>query len=283
MLAEHFRTAAAGARTNAALDETARLLWRVHAEAQIPDTEAGAISEAIEARRAALAGNGQPKLRSSSLGLPRPVRRLENRRSERREKVFGVGRPRSLDRNAKVRIMHWARCLARRTEKGKAYGQVTAKALAVLEALLWGFHNAKSGVCFPSYERIAEAAGCARSTVAQALKALEDAKILSWVQRIKRVREPCPDLLGANGWRWRVLRTSNSYAFNDPSPAGVQANSSKSEKETGTLNQDFFSPISTDRGGVVDKGPLLQGILWRKDARSVIVPSRSRTEKGGLK
>jgi hypothetical protein len=47
--------------------------------------------------------------------------------------------------------MHWARCLARKTEKGKAYGQITAKSLAVLEALLWAFHNAKSGVCFPSY------------------------------------------------------------------------------------------------------------------------------------
>jgi hypothetical protein len=78
---------------------------------------------------------------------------------------------------------------------------------------------AKSGLCFPSYERIAEAAGCARSTVAEALKALEDAGILSWVHRVKRVREPVPDLLGNNGWRWRVLRTSNSYAFNDPSPA----------------------------------------------------------------
>ena len=154
-----------------------------------------------------------------------------------------MGRPRALDRNAKVRIMHWARCLSRRTEKGRAYGVVTAKAVAVLEALVWAFHNAKSGVCFPSYERIAEAAGCARSTVAEALKALEEAGILSWVNRIKRVREACPDLLGANGWRWRVLRTSNAYAFNDPSPAGAQTNSSKSEKETGTPNQVFLSPI----------------------------------------
>ena len=56
---------------------------------------------------------------------------------------------------------------------GKAYGVVTAKALAVLEALLWAFHNAGSGLCFPSYERIAEAAGCARSSVAEAIKALE--------------------------------------------------------------------------------------------------------------
>ena len=92
--------------------------------------------------------------------------------------------------------MHWARCLSRRTEKGRAYGVVTAKALAVLEALLWAFHNAKSGLCFPSYEKIAEAAGCARSTVAEAIKALEDAGVLSWVQRIKRVREQCPDPIG---------------------------------------------------------------------------------------
>ena len=85
--------------------------------------------------------------------------------------MFGLGRLRALDRNAKVRIMHWARCLSRRTEKGRAYGVVTAKALAVLEALLWAFHNAKSGICFPSYEKIqiAEAAGCARSTVSQFL------------------------------------------------------------------------------------------------------------------
>ena len=122
-------------------------------------------------------------------------------------------------------------------------------ALAVLEALLWAFHNAKSGLCFPSYERISEAAGCARLTVAEALKALEDAAVLSWVQRIKRVREPCPDLLGDNGWRWRVLRVSNSYAFTDPSPAGTQPNSSKSEKPTETANQDFLSSFMAAFGG----------------------------------
>jgi DNA-binding MarR family transcriptional regulator len=238
MLAEQFIAAAMGARNSTALDETARLLWRANAEAQIPDAEAAAISEAIEARRAALTGKGPNQLPKPALGRPGGIRG-----PERREKMFGLGRPRALDRNAKTRIMHWARCLARRTEKGKAYGQITAKALAVLEALLWGFHNAKSGVCFPSYEKIAEAAGCARSTVAEAIKALEDAGVLSWVQRIKRVRERCGDLLGDNGWRWRVLRTSNSYAFTDPSPAADRPNSSKSEKPTGTPIQDFFSSI----------------------------------------
>jgi hypothetical protein len=47
-----------------------------------------------------------------------------------------------LDRNAKVRVMMLARALMRRTEAGRAYGAVTAKALAVLQALLFGFHNA---------------------------------------------------------------------------------------------------------------------------------------------
>jgi hypothetical protein len=235
MLADQFHAAASKARTTASLDETARLLWRANAETRIPDAEAALISEALEARRAALAGKGPAEPSRPPLGRPKAVMK-----PERREKMFGFGRPRALDRNAKVRVMHWARCLARRTEKGKAYGQVTAKALAVLEALLWGFHNAKSGLCFPSYERIAEAAHCARSTVAEALKALEGAGVLTWVQRIKRVREPCPDLLSDNGWRWRVLRTSNAYNFCEPG----SRNSSKSDFQSGTPIQDF----SSDKG-----------------------------------
>jgi Helix-turn-helix domain len=181
---------------------------------------------------------------------PRPKAALRlPRASRRREKLFGLGRPRALDRNAKVRIMHWARCLSRRIEKGRAYGVVTAKALAVLEALLWAFHNARSGLCFPSYEKIAEAAGCARSSIAGALKALESCGVLSWVHRLKRVREPCPDLLGDNGWRWRVLRTSNAYNFCDPGAP----NSSKANFQSGTANQAFFS--SLEGAGGADRTP----------------------------
>jgi hypothetical protein len=191
-------------------------------------------------------------------GAPRPPRPA-SARPRRREKVFGVGRPRPLDRNAKARVMHLARCLMRPTEKGKAYGVVTAKAFAILKALLWAFHNAKSGLCYPGYERIAEAAGCARSTVAEALKALEDAGVLSWVQRIKRVREACPDLLGDEGWRWRVLRTSNSYAFSDPSPAADRPNPSKSENQPGTPNQVLFPLLVRAAGGLPD--PLEASLL----------------------
>jgi len=92
------------------------------------------------------------RARRSGETLAHPPPRPAGARCGRREKMFGVGRPRPLDRNAEARVMHLARCLMRRTEKGRAYGAITAKALAVLKALLWGFHNAKSGLCFPSYE-----------------------------------------------------------------------------------------------------------------------------------
>jgi hypothetical protein len=71
----------------ATIDEIARLTWRAHAEGQIPDAEAGAISEAIEARRAALAGKGPAEPPRLPLGRPRAVMK-----PERREKIFGLGR-----------------------------------------------------------------------------------------------------------------------------------------------------------------------------------------------
>jgi hypothetical protein len=119
----------------------------------------------------------------------------------------------------------------RRTERGKHYGQISAKAFAVLQALLWQFHNAKSGRCFPSYATLAEAAGCARSTVAEAIKALEDAGLMTWVIRLKRVREWRQGL----GMRVRVLRASNGYRFEDP------GKSIESEIQRGTAFQAFRS------------------------------------------
>ena len=92
----------------------------------------------------------------------------------RREKVFGPGRAVPLDRNAKARIMAYAKAWgARHRQPGQHRGPITRAFLEVLEALLWGFHNARTGCCFPGYEAIAAKAECARSTVAEALKVLE--------------------------------------------------------------------------------------------------------------
>jgi len=146
---------------------------------------------------------------------------LPNHLRRRREKVFGDGRPQPLDREAKLRVMTRARALKHRTEKGKHYGQLTAKCLDVLEALLWSFHNARSGLCFPSLETIAEKAKCARSTVTEAIKALEDAGILTWVNRIVRVKERALDLFGHWASRWRVYAPATP--INSPTPREPEA------------------------------------------------------------
>ena len=85
---------------------------------------------------------------------------------------------------------------ARKRQPRQHRGPITRAFLDVLEALLWGFHNSRSGACFPSYERIAEKAECARSTVAEALKVLEWAGVLTWQNRITRIQVRERDLFG---------------------------------------------------------------------------------------
>jgi DNA-binding transcriptional MocR family regulator len=139
--------------------------------------------------------------------------------------------------------MHRAHQLARPNEKGRHYGAITGKDLDVLRALLWRFHNAGDGRCFPSYERLAEAAGCARSHVAGALRRLEAAGLVAWVNRLVRIKERCRDLFGSStGWRWRVIRTSNSYSFRDPQPQARPVISSKAKFQPGTTSPDPTQP-----------------------------------------
>ena len=157
----------------------------------------------------------------------------------KREKIFGPGTAPALDRNARTRIMHQARQLARPTEKGRHYGAITGKDIDVLAALLWTFHNAQDGRTFPSYDAIAKAAACARSHIAGALRRLEAVGLVTVTNRLVRIRERVEGLFGAgSATRWRVIRTSNSYAFRDPQPqasrpvsAGV---SSKAKFRPGT-------------------------------------------------
>ena len=201
-------------------------LWLSWSRGELDDATAQGLAEAADARKRARPG------RAAAWPPNAPAGSAKSRRPHRREKLFGDGRPIPLDRNGKVRLWVYARALSRRTEPGKAYGAVTAKALAVLNALLWGFHNAASGRCFPSYEAIAERAGCCRASVYNAIRALEQAGVLTWVHRIKRVREWVPGLFGkTSAWRSAVQRTSNGYSFADPLA------SSESNFQTGTAAQ----------------------------------------------
>jgi hypothetical protein len=68
--------------------------------------------------------------------------------------------------------------------------------------------------------------------------------VLTWQHRITRIRERCRDLWGREGWRWRVIRTSNQYVFRDPKAVNSRLVASKSEFRPGTLNQEILHPVS---------------------------------------
>lgn len=179
----------------------------------------------------------------------------------RRAKVFGDGPARPLDRNAKVRIMAFARAwTVRHRQPGQHQGPLTRVTLEVLKTLLWGFHNAHSGRCFPSYEAIAARtgdAGCARSSVGLAIQALEAAGILSWANRLARVREQCVDATGKTVWHARIIRTSNAYIFHDPvENRGNPPGSSKSENRSGSSYQDLQA------SSLIAKRPVELGDNW---------------------
>jgi hypothetical protein len=191
----------------------------------------------------------------------------------RREKVFGHGGGQPLDRNAKARIMVYARAWsARHRRPGQHRGPLTRATLEVLEALLWGFHNSRDGRCFPSYETIALRAQCCRDTVYEAIRALEGAEILTWVNRLIRVQFRELDLFGKLALRSRLIRTSNAYVFRDPLPcaqgggegrggevsaAPSLASSTKSENPPRTQKQDSY-PHSKDEDAA--KSPQHDGL-----------------------
>jgi hypothetical protein len=111
--------------------------------------------------------------------------RLPNHLRPRREKVFGPARGIPLDGNAKARIKACVQGYnARYRQKGQHRGPITRAYMEVFEAMLWGFHNSKTGLCFPSYEAIAEKAKCCVDTVCEAIKVLETANVLTSVNRI---------------------------------------------------------------------------------------------------
>ena len=253
MLVDHMLCTIDGARTT----ELAQLgsdISRAYGNGHLSEDDYQRLWEAIEERRT----ETRPKTRAAA----RPRRCERSRRPRQpqrpREKLFGNGRLVPLDREAKNRIRILMRALTHPTEPGKHYGAVTAKAEAVGRALLWIFHNAGTGRCFPSYKTIAKAADCNRDTVAEAIKMLEAAGILTWCNRRARVT--------VRGVR-KVIRISNSYRFIDPG--------SKSEFPSGTKNQDY---LSLRRTGAKPPWGIPNGVY---DDRNGIQGSKVAFEGGG--
>ncbi|MGA2903830.1 MAG: helix-turn-helix domain-containing protein [Candidatus Korobacteraceae bacterium] len=179
-----------------------------------------------------------------------------------REKVFRrvLGSP--LGQKAKKAIIRSVELYNVKNRKpGEHHGPITPAFQRVLIAMLWKFHNSRTGYCFPSYETIAASAKCCRDTVYEAIKALEAADILTWVNRFDKIRTQCVGAFGRAFTRWQVIRTSNAYCFRDPLPCATEYGSYKSENPPGTLNQELSYIKDSMKIVVLDPANSLESAL----------------------
>jgi hypothetical protein len=102
----------------------------------------------------------------------------------------------------------------------------------------------------PSYERIAEKADCARSTVYEAIRALEAAGILTCVNRIARVSE----------WGRRPVRPGAEQVARHPHEQRLHVRRSAGEK--GRMERAYLMPsarsVSTMSGTGDKDNPLIE-------------------------
>lgn len=145
---------------------------------------------------------------------------------------FGEPSRRKIDRERIFKILYLAEAMDRFTRRpGQHGGLLKGKGRDVLRALLVRFYNKATGECYPAYETIAEAAGCARSTVAVAIKRLERAGFLEIVRRKMVARFQVP---GERVSFDCAVQDSNSYLFNIPTFA---------RREYGDLSLPLMNPI----------------------------------------
>jgi hypothetical protein len=167
MLVEQFAAAVAAARTQAQLDEIARLTWRAHAEAQLSDIDAEAVAEAIQARRAAFRSPPPPR---PTVAPPAPRHA-----------------PRSPDKQASLeRRRRQAASGALPPQIAAQFTMGEAAALAVVAREVQ-----KSGRCAFPIDALAALAGVSRSTVKNAVR---QAKALGFIEVTERRRAGQPNL-----------------------------------------------------------------------------------------
>jgi hypothetical protein len=96
---------------------------------------------------------------------------------------------RILDRNERAKIMALAEALERRTKPaGKRNGVLGHVGLTVLRCLMFGFLNAKTGLCCPSYQTLQVRTGLCRQSIANGLARLEQTGLIKIVRRLVRER-----------------------------------------------------------------------------------------------
>ena len=127
--------------------------------------------------------------------------------------IYGMPKRQYLGASEKIRLMKEARRLlaGRRTEDPEK--KLTAWSIQIYEALLFRFHSKLNGLCFPSRQTIANWVGSSVDTVDRAVRRLEAAGLITWLNRVVPLAEHHLRRHRADPFRHRVVRGSNAYVF----------------------------------------------------------------------
>jgi hypothetical protein len=163
-----------------------------------------------------------------------PPMRLSGHRSNGASELKAV----PLDNASKYRILAQLKPLLRKSQKFKHYGLITDKVYEVARTLLLDFHNSKTGLCYPSIGRIAQAANCSDWLVKKALRLLE---MIGLVVRYNRNTIAWLWDEGTQRYRNRWIRTSNCYVFNAEFGKGEKScpQASMGAKQPETVSKKF--------------------------------------------
>jgi hypothetical protein len=202
LLADQFQTATIRARTLAQLEDLSRLLWRAHAEHHVDDGRAGAISEAVEARRTLIKAGRPAPLPSPSTGRRKPPRSPDRRASiERRRRTAASGA--------------MSPALAANFTTGEA---------AVLAVI--GREVQRSGRCEFYLDKIAALAGVCRSTAQNALHQARRLGLLRVTERRRRGAKSLTNVVEIISAEWRAWLRIGSKNF------GATGRDSKTRNES---------------------------------------------------
>jgi hypothetical protein len=229
MLAVQFHEAAAAAKNTHAVDELARQTWRAYEEGHLADAEAEAVSEALVARRRALAaGQGIPAPKTVFAAL-RPAR----------------SPPRSPDRRRSIERRR--RQAANGVVPSKIAAGFTQGESAVLSVI--GRQCQRGGACTLHIDAIAALAGCSRSLVKNALRAARAGGLLMVKERRIPGRKSGTNVVTVISREWSAwLRLGMIGGRNLTSTPDSNKKEGKSEPLRGSSLVESGRPNRPERG-----------------------------------
>jgi hypothetical protein len=181
MLAAQFAEGVAAARTLAQVEAVARLLWKAHGQGAIGDSDATALAEALEGRRARLKAGRPATLPSPSTARRRPAPRSPDRQASlaRRRRVAASG------------------CLPPGIAANFTLGEQSVLAVIAYEVR-------RSGRCEFCIDKIAALAGTCRTVVQNTLREAKRLGLLTVTERRRRGAKSLTNVCAIISPEWKA-------------------------------------------------------------------------------